>query len=141
MGRMSAPATRPPSDLTERYGAPSRARRSVVVAVAALLAAAGLAWLAWAMFFHTRPDVSFQLVGYHVSGEHHVTASFTVVRRQPGVEATCGLRATAADHAVVGQSSVTVPPGRATAHLRTTLRTERRATTVELVGCTSAGAS
>jgi uncharacterized protein DUF4307 len=136
-GQVSAPVT----DLAERYGAPSRARRPIVVAVAVLLAVAGLAWLAWAMVFHPRPAVSSQLVGYHVLGEHKVTATFTVVRRHPADAATCAIRATAADHAVVGQTSITVRPGPATSQVRASLRTERRATTVDLVGCTSTGSS
>ena len=133
MRGMSAPVT----DLTARYGGPSRARRPLVVAVAVLLALAGLAWLAWAMLGQGRPEVSSQLVGSHVRGEHAATATFTVVRRRADVPATCRLQATAADHAVVGQRTVTVRPGARTSRVRTTLRTERRATTVGLVGCTS----
>jgi hypothetical protein len=41
----------------------------------------------------------------------------------------------AADHAVVGELTVRVPPGSGTARLRATVRTERRATSVDLVGC------
>jgi hypothetical protein len=137
MGQVSAPVT----DLTARYGGPSRARRPLVVAVAVLLAVAGLAWLAWAMLGQGRPDVSSQLVGYHVRGEHAATATFTVVRRRADVPATCRLQATAADHAVVGQRAVTVRAGASTSRVRATLRTERRATTVGLVGCTSAAGS
>jgi orotidine-5'-phosphate decarboxylase len=80
-------------------------------------------------------------VGYHVRGEHAATATFTVVRRRADVPATCRLQATAADHAVVGQWAVTVRAGASTSTVRATLRTERRATTVGLVGCTSAAGS
>jgi hypothetical protein len=50
------------------------------------------------------------------------------------------LQAFAADHAVVGEVSVTVGSDRpATSTVTTRLRTERRATSVDLVGCTAPG--
>jgi hypothetical protein len=70
-----------------------------------------------------------------VRGEHAATASFTVVRRGTGVRATCVVRALADDHAVVGEISVPVTTGPATQQVRTTVRTERRATSVDLVAC------
>jgi hypothetical protein len=122
------------TDLTRRYGAPSRARRPAVVAVALLLLAAGIAWLVWAAFLGDRPGLAAQLKGYQVRDPHHVVATFAVARTD-GRAASCVLRAIADDHAVVGERTITVPSGRGTAGLRTTLRTERRATTVDLVGC------
>jgi hypothetical protein len=109
------------------------------VAGAVLLAAIGLGWLVWAMLFHGRPDVTSELVSFHVAGEHGADARFTVVRRDRGVAATCLLRAYAADHAVVGELNVPVGSSEpATATLDQQVRTERRATTVDLVGCTTA---
>ena len=72
------------TDLAERYGAPSRARRPVIVTLAVLLAAALLGWLAWTVFFHSRPEVTSQLVGFEVQGQHAASATFTVVRRDAG---------------------------------------------------------
>jgi hypothetical protein len=126
------------TDLAQRYGAPSRLRRPLIVALVALLATAGLAWLAWAAFLQSRPQVQSELASYHVGGEHSVEARFTVVRRDPRVHASCLLRALAADHSVVGELNVPVgPPAPTTTTLRESVRTERRATTVELVGCTT----
>jgi len=51
------------------------------------------------------------------------------------------LRAYAPDHNVVGELSVAVDSGPTTASMRSTLRTERRASSIELVGCTAAGQS
>jgi hypothetical protein len=126
-------------DLIERYGRPSRTRRPLVVAVAGLLAVVGLGWLVWTSVEHSRPEVSSQLVGYGVRGDHAVTASFTVVRRDTGVRATCLLRALAADHAVVGELNVPVTSGPLTARVESTVRTERRADSVDLIGCTADG--
>src|ERR1700748_422800 len=47
----------PVTDLAERYGAPSRARRPVMILLAVVLAAALIGWLAWATFLHSRPEV------------------------------------------------------------------------------------
>ena len=129
---MSAPAPA----LAERYGAPSRGRRPLLVA-GVVVAVAGLAWLAWAVLFHGRPQVTSQLVGFEVSGQHAATATYDVARRGPQVRATCLLRAFADDHTVVGELTVPVTAGPANARLTSTVRTERRATTVDLVGCSA----
>ncbi|MGZ4438022.1 MAG: DUF4307 domain-containing protein [Nocardioides sp.] len=129
------------SDLAQRYGSPHRLRRPLLVTLTVLVAAAGLAWLVWAIAFNGNPQVTSELVSYDVApGEHRVDARFTVVRREASVKSSCLLRAYASDHAVVGEDNVTVGPG---AQLSRTLdapvRTERRATSLELVGCTAAG--
>ena len=127
-------------DLSKRYGTPSRARRPLVLTGVAVLAAVALAWLAWAVLFHGRPQVSSQMVGFDIDGQHAAVARYTVVRRDPGVTASCLLRASADDHSTVGELTVPVPPSSAKAvTLSSTVRTERRATTVDVVGCTSAG--
>jgi hypothetical protein len=114
--------------------------RSLVVGVAVVFAIAGLAWVVWAIGFRATPVVHSQIVSYRVRGEHAVTATFSVVRDDRGVQASCQLRAVASDHAVVGE--VNVPVGRtaaASATVRKSIRTDRRATTVDLVGCTAPG--
>ena len=121
--------------LAERYGAPSPARRSLVVAGVSVLAVAGAVWLVWVVVFHGRPDVTSQMVAYDVQGQHAATATFTVVRRDPAVQASCLLRALAQDHSVVGELTVPVTSGPTTARLTSTVRTERKAGSVELVGC------
>ena len=132
---MSAPAPH----LAERYGVPSRSLRPLLVAGVVVLGVAGLLWLAWVVVFHGRPQVTSQLVGFEVRGQHAVTATYVVARREPQVRATCLLRAVADDHSDVGERTVPVTSGSATARLTSTVRTERRATTVDLVGCSAAG--
>ena len=129
------------SDLSTRYGTPSRWRRPAVLGVVAVLVAALAAWLVWVVAIHGRPQVASELVSYDVqAGEHSVRTSFAAVRRSADVKAACLLRAYAADHAVVGETTVTVGPGGPTSSTTaTTIRTERRATSVELVGCTADG--
>ena len=128
------------TDLAERYGAPSTGRRKAVVAVVVVLVCAALSWLAWVMLSHGRPLVQSDLVGFERVDEHRVEATFTVVRRDADVAASCLVRALAADHSVVGELDVAVGPGGATRqNIERTLRTEREATSVELVGCRTDG--
>jgi Domain of unknown function (DUF4307) len=98
-----------------------------------------LGWLAWTVFFHSRPEVTSQLVGFKVQGQHTASATFTVVRRESDVRASCLLRASAADHATVGELTVPVVSGETEQQVTKTMRTERRATAVALVGCTAPG--
>jgi hypothetical protein len=124
-------------ELADRYGAPSRARRPLVLGLIAVLLAAAVAWLAWAVVLRSAPQVTSQLVGYHVRGEHATSVSFTVVRRNPDVPVSCLVQAVAADHAVVGELTVPVASGPADRRVTATLRTERRATGADVVGCTA----
>ena len=91
------------TDLATRYGTPRPTRRPFVVTGVALVAAAFLGWLLWAMLFHGRPLAQSDMVRFEVAGQHAAEATFTVVRRTSDVEASCLLRATAADHSSVGE--------------------------------------
>ena len=123
--------------LAERYGVPPRGRRRALVALVAVVALAGIVWVGWTVTVHSRPQVTSQMVGYDVHGEHAITATWTVVRRDTDVRASCLLQALSDDHSVVGEVTVPVDSGPATRQIRSTLRTERRAGTVQLVGCTT----
>jgi hypothetical protein len=130
------------SDLAQRYGSRSARRRRLLVAGVVVLAAVGLGWLLWVMLFHGRPLVRSDLVSFDVRGEHSAAATLTVVRRTDDVEASCLLRATAADHSIVGELSFTVDASSPrTVTLTEVLRTERRPTSVELLGCVADGQS
>jgi hypothetical protein len=66
-------------------------------------------------------------------------ASITVERENQFTEASCRLRAIAADHTVVGEVVVPVTDGPEEQTFEVEIRTERRATTVERIGCTAPG--
>lgn len=105
-----------------------------------MLGGLATAWLVWAMLFHGRPQVDSNMVSFDVRGQHEATATFTVVRRSESVEASCLLRALAEDHSVVGELNVPVDStDNAQTTVTTSLRTEREATSVDLVGCTAPG--
>jgi hypothetical protein len=126
------------SDLMrDRYGADRPVRRRVTVAVAGLAALVGLVWLGWAVWFQSTPDVQSSLRSFAVRGPHAATAEVDVRLRDSRVRATCLLRAYAADHSIVGELDVRVPAGRTDRTLHPAMRTERRAISVDLVGCTT----
>ncbi len=127
------------TDLADRYGTSRRGRGPVIV-VAGALAVLFLGWLAWTTWSYSRPDVTSELLTWQVTGEHGAVANVQVALRADDTTATCTLRATAEDHSVVGERSFEVAPDSASS-LQVQVRTERRATAVELVGCTTPGQS
>ena len=132
-----APRTAPSSpgpDLADRYGTTSPVRRRVLVGALAVLVAGSLAWLAWAVWFHATPTVQSELVTWTVVDDHEVGASVDV-ELEDDAQASCLLRAIAADHTTVGEVAFEPVDGRNDV----SVRTERLATSVELVGCTADG--
>ena len=121
--------------LADRYGRPAPWRRTAVLVGSGILGLLALTWLAWSTLFHASPDVSSEIVGWEVVDDHAITAQIDVVLRGDGedLDATCQVRAIAADHTVVGEASFVPEDGRNEVEVRT----ERRATAVESVGCTT----
>jgi len=125
-----------PTDLGDRYGAPAPWRRRVLLGVVVVVVAAFLAWLGWTIWSQSTPEVTSDQLGYHVEDEHAVTSIVQIRLANDDVHATCTLRAYAEDHTVVGELSFTPETSGRTEE---TVRTERLATTVELLGCTAPG--
>jgi hypothetical protein len=128
-----------PDSLTERYGAPSPVARHALVTVVVVVAAAFLGWLGWSAVSHGDPEVTSALLTFHVEDEHRVTARVDVRLDDEDVVATCLLRAIAEDHTVVGelQFEVRASDLAGGSVVERQIRTERRATSVERVGCTT----
>ncbi len=124
------------TDLVDRYGAPAPWRRRVLLGASVALAAAFLGWLGWTIWAQSTPEVQSAMLGYDVVDEHGASATVRVDLADDDVEATCLLRAYAEDHTVVGELSFTPT---ASGRTEQTVRTERLATSVELVGCTAPG--
>jgi len=125
-------ATRPAAT----YGGSSPAAARALLLVGLTVSGLFLAWLAWAAWFHSTPSVTSQLDSYEVSGDHLAIAVVDVDLDQ-GVHADCLVQAIAEDHSVVGEVHFTPVDGTN----RIEIRTERMATTVQAVGCTSADQS
>jgi hypothetical protein len=120
------------SDLSERYGAPAPWRRTALVVGTAVLSVVFLAWVVWVAWSHGTPAVESDLAAYDVVGEHAATA-VVEVSLDEGADASCRVRALSEDHSTVGELAFTPTDGRNEVEVRT----ERRATSVELVGCTT----
>jgi hypothetical protein len=124
--------------LTERYGVRAPWRRRVLVGACAVVVATFGAWLAWTVAGHASPDVASELVAFEIVDDYTVDAALDIEFDDGEVEATCLLRAFAEDHTVVGELSFTPDPG-AGPRFEESVRTERRATSVESLGCTAPG--
>ncbi|MGZ5399427.1 MAG: DUF4307 domain-containing protein [Nocardioides sp.] len=124
------------TDLAERYGAPSPIRRRLAVVGIGLVVVVLAGWLGWTMLFHASPAVESDLVAYDIVDDNRASAVVSV-SLEDGVVASCRLQAFAEDHSTVGELAFEPVDGRNDV----TLRTERRATTVTLVGCTAPGHS
>jgi hypothetical protein len=124
--------------LAQRYGAPSRARRGVLVGVCVALGLVFAGWLAWTVYEHSTPEVTSELESFSVDDDHAVTAVLVVSLADADVKASCTLRAYAEDHTNVGELTFSPDPQTGRRQVQT-IRTERRATSVEKVGCTAPG--
>lgn len=128
------------STLAARYGRRSGRRpRLRVIAVAAVLAAAGLTWLIWVAVVNSSPPVTSRLLSFEVASPTVVKARIQVDRTSD-IEASCRLQAKSADFAIVGETTLTVQSDAPRKQvLEATITTQRPATAVFLVGCTTAG--
>ncbi len=133
---MSDPRT---DDLADRYGRTSPSRRRAVILASGVVGVVALAWLAWAAWFQSTPDVQSTIRSFEVLDSHRVTAEVSVNLRSTDVTADCVVRAYSEDHSVVGEHNFRVGDRTGTVRLILPFRTERKATSVEMVGCTTSG--
>jgi hypothetical protein len=124
--------------LADRYGAPSPRRRFALVALSVALATVFAAWLGWTVYDHATPRVTSELETFSVEDDHTVTAVLLVTLDDADVRASCTLRAYAEDHTTVGELTFTPDPSQGRRQIQT-IRTDRRATSVESQGCTAPG--
>jgi hypothetical protein len=129
------------TDLEERYRGPSRTSRVVAAVLVVALVVAGIGFLGWSVLFASSPKVVSDLTAFAFPGgqEHLAVANITVDRATQFTEASCRLVAIADDHSVVGELTVPVVDGPERQSLQVEIRTERRATSVDLLGCTAPG--
>ncbi len=127
------------SDLAYRYGMPGRTNRLIAGGLVGALLAGGVGFLGWTVLFYGNPDVRSQLRTFEVVSDHEAQALLQVVREARTTEAVCRVQALAEDHAVVGEATLPVADGPEDQTLQLSIRTERRATTVASLGCTTEG--
>jgi len=125
----------PDAALAERYGRQDPARRRGVVIASGVVGVLALGWLLWVIWFQSTPDVRSAMHSFDVVGDHEVTAKFEITTSSSDVVADCLVRAFGEDHAVVGERNVEVTGVDGKEQRSVRFRTEREATSVELVGC------
>lgn len=120
--------------LEQRYGrGRSRSRRVVTFSVIGAVVVVALGWLAWVAWDHSHPDVTSELVGFDAVDQHRVDIQLRV-DLHTDAEASCRVIAQSEDHTAVGELSFTPTDGMN----EVSIRTERLATAVEKIGCTTA---
>ena len=123
--------------LAGRYGGQSPRRRRAVIIASGVVGVLAIAWLAWAGWSQGTPDVQSNLQSFDVVDTHTVDAAVVVDTRSEDVTANCLVRAFGEDHSVVGELNFEVTGESGASRHDVTVRTERGATSVELIGCTS----
>ena len=131
----------PSAALDARYGRTGgRRRRPLLLGIVGTVALVALVWLLWVAFIQSNPPVSSRLLGFQIASPTSATVTIQVDRSK-SVEAQCRLQAKAADFSIVGELTVTVVPDSPRQQsIGATLTTQRAATAVVLVGCTTADA-
>lgn len=120
------------TDLDARYGKRQRPRW-VWWLVAAIGIGLGVVWAAW-VAFQPRPVIAV-LWGYDVTSDTSITLTVELRRTEP-VAVTCSVYAQGADHSIVGERTVTIPPAdEVTIRENIVVETERRAVTGVLRSC------
>jgi hypothetical protein len=125
------------TDLADRYGLnprPGRGR-SVKMLVAIVVAVPFLAWLAWVIWIFSTPSVQSEIESFSIPDAHTAIAVVNVTLSDDAVDPTCRLQAASTDKTTVGEQRFTPVDG----SNRVVIRTERQATSVDLIGCTAKG--
>lgn len=121
--------------IARRYP-PRRTPRWAWIPLAVALAAIGLTWLVWSALIAANPAVSARISSFDVTSDTTVSAVLTVQRPDPAVRVRCTVIAKAVSYETVGQLPVEVAASdRGLVDVPVTLRTFKRATTVDLDGC------
>jgi hypothetical protein len=134
-GMTEAPISRPEA----RYGRArlSRiSRRWVVVALGALVVAAGV--LVAVIGYHRlgTSDVKGSLAGYRVIDDQTASITISVTRSNPSRPVDCIVRVRSADGSETGRREVLVPPSQeATVQVTTTVKSSQPPLVADIYGC------
>ena len=136
---MSGPTKNPPrgtpAAVPGRYGTSRPSSRPIVIVLAVLLVGGLTGWAVWAAVTD-RPAIEATLPSYDVVSDHEIRVQVTARFRDAPPRGSCLVRATAEDYTVVGEINLTAAQLRSAGGNWIPVRTERRATTAELVRCT-----
>jgi cytochrome c-type biogenesis protein CcmH/NrfG len=121
--------------MADRYGVRSRSSRALAVGAIALVGLALLGWVLWAAWHQATGTVSGSVSAFDVVAAHRVDVTVQI-HRPADHAAHCTVQAQASDHSVVGQRLVSTPQqGSSNIQIKTTIKTEREATTAIISEC------
>jgi hypothetical protein len=130
-----APVTRPEA----RYGRPRmsrRSRRSIVIALAVLVVAAGTVVAVVGYQRLGTSDVAGSLAGYQVIDNETASVTISVTRSDPSRPVDCIVRVRSKDGSETGRREVLVPPsGQATVQVTTTVKSSKPPVMADIYGC------
>lgn len=122
--------------LADRYGRRPDGRRFPLALVMALVVGVPFViWLAWVVWIQATPAVQSTDRNFTIVDDHLVVVDIEVTLRDDAVDPTCRIQALARDKTAVGSKQFTPVDG----NNQVEIPTERRATAVELMGCTAEG--
>ena len=122
--------------LPQRYGGARPQRRVLPIVLGTLFALVLTAWAIWAGLASDDRAIDATVASYQVVDAHEIQVRIAAHFRDDKVQGSCLLRATASDHTIVGELNVTAAQLRTAGDSWIPIRTERRATTAEVVRCT-----
>ncbi|MDN5744277.1 MAG: DUF4307 domain-containing protein [Nocardioidaceae bacterium] len=128
----------PTDSLQGRYGGRSRGAQVLLAAFAAVIVVSGAGWLLWAMLFHANPEISSSEIGHEIVDDHLATVKVKIEMDKGLKGVDCSARAISVDKEDVGTLKFTPDPAQGPIYT-IDIRTSRRATTVEWVGCNAEG--
>jgi hypothetical protein len=122
-----------------RYGRPrlsGRSRRRVVIALAALVVAAGAAVAVVGYQRLGSSDVTGSLAGYQVIDDETASVTISVTRSDPSRPVDCIVRVRSKDGSETGRREVLVPSsGQETVQLTTTVKSSKPPAMADIYGC------
>ena len=130
-----APVPRPEA----RYRRPRmsrRSRRSIVIALAVLVVAAGIVVAVVGYQRLGTSDVAGSLAGYQVIDNETASVTISVTRSDPSRPVDCIVRVRSKDGSETGRREVLVPPsGQATVQVTTTVKSSKPPVMADIYGC------
>jgi hypothetical protein len=130
-----APIPRPEA----RYGRPRlsrRSRRSIVIALAVLVVAAGTVVAIVGYQRLGKSDVAGSLAGYQLIDNETASVTISVTRSDPSRPVDCIVRVRSKDGSETGRREVLVPPsGQATVQVTTTVKSSKPPAMADIYGC------
>ena len=124
-----------PLDLNDRYGRKpiNRTWSRALIFITFITFAA---WLFWAAFHHSNPEIRANLLSFKAVNERSMGIKFEISRRDGQKPITCRLTAIDIDKFIVGEIQYRIPPGEKQLIIETVIPTRAQSVSASVVRCT-----